>query len=211
VVGIAADSKSVAFYKQPFTFEVYHPISQEPWQFMTFAVRSEPGALKAVLAELRPAVAAMDPDLAVENIMTGDRMVERTSFDVGMLKQMLSAFALLGLLLAALGIYGVIARTVAQRASEIGIRMALGATVSNVKGLILASGLRLALVGSAIGLIGGVGITRLLGSLMPGLPSSLLPIVGESTCILVLVALLACYLPARAASRVNPIDAIRGE
>jgi putative ABC transport system permease protein len=211
VVGIAADARIATFYKQPFAFQVYHPFSQEPWQFSTFAVRAEPGALKAVLAELRPAVAAIDADLPVENLMTGDMMVERSAFDLGMLKHMLGAFALLGLLLAALGIYGVIARTVVQRTPEIGIRMALGASVANVKALILASGFRLALVGTAIGLVGAVGVTRLLGNIMPGIASSPIPIVAESGGILAAVALLACYLPARAASKVDPVIAIRAE
>jgi putative ABC transport system permease protein len=211
VVGIAADVRGATFYRQPAEFQVYHPITQEPWQASTFAVRVHPGALKAVLAELRPAVAAIDPDLAVGTVLTADRMVELSTFDLGMLKQMLGAFALLGLFLAALGIYGVIARTVVQRTSEIGIRMALGATVANVKRLILASAVRLAVAGSVMGLVGGVGITRLLGNIMPGLPSSLLPVIAESAVILAVVALIACYLPARAASRVNPVDAIRGE
>jgi len=211
VVGIAADTTIATFYSKPSPFQVYHPISQAPWQYSMFAVRAEPGALKPVLAALRPAVAAIDPDLAVENVETAGRMVELSSFDVGMLRQMLGAFAGLGLFLASLGIYGVIARTVAQRTPEIGIRMALGATVANIRRMILASGARLALVGSAIGLAGGIGITRLLGSVMPGLTPSLLPTVAESAAILAVVALLACYLPARAASRVNPMDAIRGE
>jgi putative ABC transport system permease protein len=211
VVGVASDTRIATFYRQPSAFQVYHPITQEPWQYSMVAARAEPGALKAVLGALRPAVAAIDPDLPVENLMTADLMVERASFDLGMLQQMLGAFALLGLLLAALGIYGVIARTVVQRTSEIGIRMALGASVSNVKRLILGSGVRLALVGSAVGLAGGIGITRLLGSIMPGLSSSPLPVIAESAAILAVVALIACYLPARAASKVDPVSAIRAE
>ena len=211
VVGIAADTRIATFYRQPSAFQVYHPITQEPWQYSSFAARVEPGALKAVLAELRPAVAAIDPDLPVENLMTGDLMVERSSYDLGMLKQMLGAFALLGLLLAALGIYGVIARTVVQRAPEIGIRMALGASATNIRKLILVSGVRLAIVGSAVGLAGGIGITRLLGNIMPGLSSGPLPIVAQSAGILAVVALVACYLPARAASKVDPVSAIRAE
>ncbi len=211
MVGIAADTRIATFYRQPATFQVYHPITQEPWQYSMYAARAEPGALKAVLAGLRPAVAAIDPDLPVENLMTADLMIERSSFDLGMLQKMLGAFALLGLLLAALGIYGVIARTVVQRTAEIGIRMALGASGSNVKKLILGSGVRLALAGSIIGLVGGIGITRLLGNIMPGLSSSPLPIIAQSAAILAVVALVACYLPARAASKVDPVSAIRAE
>jgi predicted permease len=211
VVGIAADTRTAAFYKQPYASQVYHPIAQEPWQYSMFAVRAQPGALRAVLAELRPAIASIDPDLAVENFMTGDEMVEQSSFDLTLLRKMLSAFAILGLLLAALGIYGVIARTVVQRTPEIGIRMALGASLANVRSLILTSGMRLALAGSAAGLVGGVAITKLLGKMMPGLDSSPLPVIGASMAILAAVAIAACYLPARAAAKVDPAIAIRGD
>jgi hypothetical protein len=211
VVGIAADTMTAAFYKQPYAFQVYHPIAQEPWQYSMFAVRAQPGALKPVLAELRPAIASIDPDLAVENFMTADAMVEQSSFDLTLLKKMISTFALLGLLLAGLGIYGVMARTVVQRTPEIGIRMALGASLANVRSLILRSGMRLALVGSAAGLLGGFAITKLLGRMMPGLETSPLPVIGASMAILAVVAVGACYLPARAASRVDPVTAIKAE
>jgi putative ABC transport system permease protein len=211
VVGIAADTRTAAFYKQPYAFQVYHPISQEPWQYAMFAVRAQPGALKPVLAGLRPAIALIDPDLAVENFMTADAMVEQSSFDLTLLKKMIGTFALLGLLLAALGIYGVMARTVVQRTPEIGIRMALGASLANVRSLILTSGMRLALVGSAAGLVGGFAITKLLGRMMPGLAASPLPVIGASMAVLAVVAVGACYLPARAASRVDPVTAIKAE
>jgi predicted permease len=211
VVGIAADTRTAAFYKQPYAFQAYHPISQEPWQYSMFAVRAQPGALKPVLAELRPAIASIDPDLAVENLMTGDAMVEQSSFDLSLLRKMLSTFALLGLLLAALGIYGVIARTVVQRTPEIGIRMALGASLAHVRSLVLTSGMRLALVGSVFGLVGGVAITKLLGKMMPGLDSSPLPVIGASMAVLAVVAVAACYLPARTAAKINPAIAIRGD
>ncbi len=211
VVGVAADTRTAAFYKQPYAFQVYHPIAQEPWQYSMFAVRAQPGALKSVLAELRPAIASIDQDLAVENFMTGDAMVEQSASDLTLLRKMLSAFAALGLLLAALGIYGVIARTVVQRTPEIGIRMALGASLANVRSLVLASGLRLAVVGSAAGLVGGFAITRLLGTMMPGLNSSPLPVIGASMIVLAVVAVAACYLPAMAAAKVDPAIAIRGD
>jgi putative ABC transport system permease protein len=209
VVGIAADTRTAAFYKQPYAFQAYHPIAQEPWQYSMFAVRALPGALKSVLAELRPAIASIDPDLPVENFMTGDAMVEQSSSDLTLLRKILSAFALLGLLLAALGIYGVIARTVVQRTPEIGIRMALGASLANVRSLVLTSGLRLALVGSAAGLVGGVAITKLLGTMMPGLDSSPLPVIGASMSILAIVAVAACFRPAWPPARVDPAIAIR--
>jgi putative ABC transport system permease protein len=211
IVGIAADVQATSLYQRPLPFQVYHPMAQEPWQYANFALRAQPGTLAGVLAAIGPAVAAVDPDLPVRNLMTADAMVERSSFDLAMLKKMLGAFALLGLLLAGLGIYGVIARTVAQRTPEIGIRIALGATMADVRRLILGSGLRLALLGGGIGLAGAVGITRLLGSMMPALEGGAGPVIAVALAVLALVALLASYLPARAASRVDPVIAIRAE
>jgi putative ABC transport system permease protein len=138
-------------------------------------------------------------------------MVERTSFELGMMKKMLGTFALLGLGLAALGIYGVIARTVVQRTPEIGIRMALGATARDVSRLVLGSGLRLALIGGALGLAGAFGITHLLGNVMPGVQVAPSAVIAESAGILAVVAAAACYLPARAASKVDPVSAIRAQ
>jgi putative ABC transport system permease protein len=211
VVGVAADVRPTGIYQQPTLFQIYHPLTEEPWQYAAFAIRAAPGASKAVLGAVGAAVAAIDLDLPVRNLMTADAMVEYSSFDLGMLKKMLGAFALLGLLLASLGIYGVIARTVAQRTREIGIRMALGATFGSVRRMILGSGLRLALIGSAMGIVGAIGVTRLLASMMPGIEASAVTVVGEATVVLALVAVLASYLPARAASKVDPVTAIRTE
>jgi putative ABC transport system permease protein len=211
IVGVAGDVLPTGIYQRPSSFQVYQPLAQEPWQFSRFGIRTVPGASAEVLGAVSAAVAAVDLDLPVRNLMTADARVELSSFDLGMLKKMLGAFALLGLSLAALGIYGVIARTVAQRTREIGIRMALGATVADVRRLILGSGLRLALVGAAFGIAGAVGLTQLLASIMPALESTSVGVVSEAAIVLALVALLASYLPARAASRVDPVAAIRAE
>lgn len=211
IVGIAADVRPASLYQRPLSFQVYQPLAQEPWQYAAFAVRTEPGALKTVLASVTAAVASVDPDLPVSGLMTADARVERSSFDLGMLKKMLGVFALLGLSLAALGIYGVIARTVVQRTMEIGIRMALGANSSDVRRLILRSGLRLALVGAGLGLAGAVAIIRLLGSMMPAIEGGMGNIIAEGMAALAAVALLASYIPAHAASKVDPVTAIRAE
>jgi putative ABC transport system permease protein len=211
IVGVAGDVLPTGIYQQPSPFQVYHPLAQEPWQFATFGVRAAPGALKDVLAAVGAAFAAVDMDLPVRNLMTADARIERSSFDLGMLKRMLGAFALLGLSLAALGIYGVIARTVAYRTQEIGIRMALGATMADVSRLILGSGLKLGVAGAAIGLAGAVGITRLLASMMPAVDASVAGVVAGAAAVLAAVALVASYLPSRAASRVDPAAAIRAE
>src|ERR1017187_4669294 len=211
IVGIAADVRPTGIYQRPSPFQVYHPLAQEPWQYATFALRTEPGALKSTLGTISGAVSGVDPDLPVSKLMSAEAMVEQSSFDLGILKKILGAFALLGLLLAALGIYGVVARIVVQRTPEIGIRMALGATMENVRDLILGSGLRLALFGACIGLAGAFGITKLLGSMMPGLEGGTGVVLAEAATILSVAALLASYLPARAASKIDPVTAIRAE
>ena len=203
--------RPTGIYQRPFSFQVYHAMAQEPWQYARFALRANPGALTAVLGAVGAAVAAVDPDLPVSSLMTANAMVEQASFDLAMLTKVLGAFALLGLSLAALGIYGVVARTVAQRTPEIGIRMALGATMADVRKLILGSGLRLALVGAGIGLAGAVAVTKLLGSMMPAIEGSMGAGIVEAMTVLAIVALLASYLPARAAARVDPVTAIRAE
>ena len=122
-----------------------------------------------------------------------------------------AGFAGLGLLLAAIGIYGVMAGFVTQRTNEIGVRMALGAQVHDVLRLVLGRGVKLTLVGTAFGLVGAVGMTRTLKSLMPGLNSDSPLVLGLVAALLIVVALVACWLPARRAAKVDPMVALRTE
>ena len=124
---------------------------------------------------------------------------------------LLGAFAALGLGLAALGIYGVIARTVAQRTTEIGLRMALGARLADVNRLVLGSGIRLAAAGIGLGLAGAFGLVRLLGSILPAMHTNGTLVLAGCGTLLVAVAFAACYVPARRASRIDPQVALRAE
>jgi ABC-type antimicrobial peptide transport system permease subunit len=119
--------------------------------------------------------------------------------------------ALLGLGLASLGVYGVIARTVAQRTGEFGIRIALGARAGDITRLVLSSGVKLALVGSALGLLGAFGTTRLMAAAFPGIQTNSVPVVTGVTLVLVAIAQIAGYVPARRASRIDPTEALRAE
>ncbi len=211
IVGVVADVIPVGVYRQPIPFQVYHPFVQEPWNYATLAVRVSRLAPESTLAPIRAAIASLDPDLPVRDLMPIQTALHRAAADLDMLKQMLGAFAALGLSLAVLGIYGVIARTVAQRTGEIGIRMALGAQMVDVVRLVLGSGLRLAVIGAGLGLLGAFGLARLIRSLMPAMQTNGPVVFAASTATLAIVALLACWLPARRAARVNPLEALRAE
>ena len=129
----------------------------------------------------------------------------------GVLGSVLSALAVLGLGLASLGIYGVIARTMAQRTGEFGIRLALGAQAGDITRLVLASGAKLALIGSALGLLGAFGISRLIAAAFPGMQTNSVPVLIGVTLLLIAIAQIAGYLPARYASRISPTEALRAE
>ncbi len=122
-----------------------------------------------------------------------------------------AGFAVLGLFLAALGIYGVVARLVAQRTIEIGIRMALGARLDQVVRLVLRTGLRITCIGAGIGMLGAIALTRTIATQLPGLETSSTLIVAGATLLLVSVSAVACYLPARRAATIDPLLAMRAE
>jgi putative ABC transport system permease protein len=140
-----------------------------------------------------------------------DAAIERANYQSGVLRDMLTAFAVLGLGLASLGIYGVIARTMAQRAGEFAIRLALGARIENITRLVLTSGVKLALLGSAIGLLGALGVTRVLAAGHPNMRIHSLPVLIGTTLLLIAIALLACWLPARRAGRIDAMSLLRAE
>ncbi len=119
--------------------------------------------------------------------------------------------AILGLGLAAFGIYGIIARTMAQRSGEFAIRLALGATIENVTRMVLASGVKLALAGSALGLLGAFGVAHLIASSFPGMQMHGTGVLMGTTALLIAIALLACWLPAHRASQVDAIAVLRAE
>lgn len=147
----------------------------------------------------------------MRDLQPADISIARTNFSWQIVGSLLSFLAALGVGLAALGMYGVIARTMAQRTTEFGIRVALGAQLRDITRLVLASGAKLAIVGSVLGLFGAAGVSRLIASGFPGMRTDSVVVISGVTFLLIGIALLASWLPARHAARVDPVTALRAE
>lgn len=210
VIGVVGNVEMAANISQPDTvLQFYRPLVQEPWSFVTLAIRSPQPA--ALADSIRRAVAEVDPDLAVDQVGSIREFVRRTQHNLIIVGHMLTGFALLGLILAAVGLYGVISHVVAQRTGEFGIRLALGATPRDVLNDVLRRGLSLAAVGLVVGLAGAWGLERFLASIMGRLAGSDPLALVMVAMVLLGVALVACWLPARRATKVDPLVALRSE
>jgi putative ABC transport system permease protein len=177
---------------------------------MTFAARTQSDP-EAMAAALKQQIWKLDPGLPVTKVKTMND-VAAASFAARRFNMLLlTIFAALAVLLAAVGIYGVMSYTVTQRTQEIGIRMALGARGADVLGLIIKNGMILTAVGVVIGIVGGLVLTRLLTSLLFGVtPTDKLTFLVVSA-LMITIAFVACYLPARRATKVDPLVALRYE
>ena len=160
---------------------------------------------------LRAAAGELDSTQPVHRIRTARSLVDQGMGSISLLGSLLGAFAVLGLVLAAIGIYGVTSYSVAQRTGEIGIRMALGAQRKHVLWLVLSKGSRTILSGAVLGIGGAYGVSRFLVWLIPELPTRDTVALVVITLVLVGVAIVACYLPARRATKVDPMIALRYE
>jgi ABC-type antimicrobial peptide transport system permease subunit len=215
VVGVAIDVHStLEIVRAPDTpFQVSLPLAQTPSQYahwFNVAIRSTaPGP--TVAAGLRAAVQQIDPDQPVYDIVSARESMDQFIRNFGLTGKMLGVFALVGLALSAVGIFGVIANLVSQRTSEIGIRMALGAQASDVLWLVLGQGLRLTALGTGIGLVCAWGLVRLLIATVPAIHGGDPIALAGVVVLLAAVATLACWLPARRATKVDPIIALRAE
>jgi len=212
VVGVAADGRYVmlAEPKRPY---FYLPLGQHDSSAMTLVVHTatEPTALTTAV---RQEVAALDPDLPIYNVKSMDEHINTSVF--GLMPLRMGAFlaslqGMVGLLLAVMGLYAVVSYSVSQRTREIGLRMALGARRTQVLRLVARQGIVFTAVGILVGLVIAVGVGLVLSQVLFGVKPVDLGVYGAVTGLLVLVAAVACYLPARRATRVDPMEALRCE
>jgi predicted permease len=218
VVGVVADVRESGIDQDPPPV-MYVPIGQEPNGLVALGNRVLPSSW-AVRSAGDPATQAravqrellqVDPDLPMARVMSMNRIIARSvaRHDFNMI--LLSIFGCVALVLAAMGIYGVMSHTVQQRTHEIGIRIALGAGAGEVLRLVVGRGLALAGIGVTIGLAASFGLTRLMSSLLYGVKASDLASFTAVAATLSAVAAVACFIPARRATRVDPITALRHE
>ncbi len=209
IVGVVSDSKHVSLREAP-PPNIYLPHSQIPRLAMTLVVRAANDPHRLIGA-VQMEVHALDRELPVSNVKTLDEYLVAAVAEPKFNTLLLSLFAGLALLLTAVGLYGVMAYAVTQRAHELGIRMALGAQARDVLRLVITQGLRLALWGAAIGLAGAAALTRTLKSWLFGVGPADPLTFAAVVLLLVSVALLACWIPARQATKVDPLRALRHE
>ncbi|MEY2507227.1 MAG: hypothetical protein QOH01_1556 [Verrucomicrobiota bacterium] len=207
IVGVVGDTKATSLTGESGA-QIYVPHAQDPqWNFMAMVIRTA-GDPAGFATTLRREVQALDKDQPIYNLRTMDEVVMNSLGTRRVSMQLFAVFACAALLLAALGIYGVMAYSVTQRTQEIGLRMALGAQKSDVLGLVIRQGMTLTVIGVVVGLAGAFALTRVIGNLLYGVTATDPATFVAIPLLLLLVALLACYLPARRAARLDPTRAL---
>ena len=207
VVGVAADIKNRGL-AQDAQAQIYLPFPQLPWGRMNLLVRTQVPPLSMASA-VRGQISAVDPDQPVTRIQTVDELVEASRAQARFITLLLGAFSATALVLAIIGIYGVLAYSVTQRQHELGIRLALGAQRTDVLLLVLKQGLLLAVAGVAIGLIAALLLTNLMASMLYHVGARDLATFALTPLIFLAIALLASYLPARRTTKLDPMETLR--
>jgi len=207
IIGVVADVKNrnLSTEMRPGYFL---PVTQMPFTQMTVVVKTS-GDPHALIAAVRREVAQMDPEIPAYSIKTMEEYIAATVATPRFNTTLLAIFAAVALVLTVVGLYGVMSYSVAQRTNEIGIRMALGAQTKDVLRLIVSQGLTLLVIGLGVGLLGAFAATRLLASLLFGVKTKDPVTFAVVALVLTVIALVACYIPARRAARVDPLEALR--
>lgn len=206
VIGVVGAVRNLALNQDsPAT---YYPMAERVWPLMDVVIRTGDSP-ETLMPAVRRKVHELDPGLALANVKTMDEWLSNTSASPRLNTVLLTLFAGLALLIAAIGIYGVLAYSVNQRTQEIGLRMALGAQRANVLRLIIREGMTIALIGSGIGMIGAFGFAKVLSSLVYGVSVHDAGTFAGVAVVLIVVTLAACAIPARRAARVDPLVALR--
>jgi putative ABC transport system permease protein len=212
VVGVVADVRFAADLAAPVSrFQTYVPWRDVVGPVAMLALRTSGGGLESVAGELRRRVASLDSELPIHELLTARRVVDNALANFLVTGWVLLGFAVLGLCLAALGTYGLFSGFVAQRRQEIGLRIALGAQRYQVLWFVLGKGLRIALLGAGLGVAAALLVVRLLRSTVGELATQEPFAVAALASVLVLVALFACWLPARRAAALDPIKTLRDQ
>ena len=203
VVGVVCDVKQFGLDSEP-TLDLY-----SPFLYPASIIVHTAGDPRSITGAVRRAIQKIDPDMAISEVRTMDEVVDQSAQSRRWTMALLASFAALALLLAMIGIYGVMSWTVAQRTREIGVRMALGARSGQVMANVIGHGLKLSAIGMAVGIAGALVLRRFLATLVFDV-STADPLVYSAVAVLMLaVALVACYLPARRATQVDPLIALR--
>jgi putative ABC transport system permease protein len=209
IVGIVGDVRHDGL-NEPAQPTIFMPFAQHPDGGMTLVVKSssDPGG---VTTAVREAVRAADPTIPLYDVSTMHEQVSKSILAQRLSGGMIGVFALMALVLATVGVYGLIAYSVAERRHEIGIRLALGAQCGDVRRLVVGQGVRLTMTGVVVGLAAAIGIGRVLRSLLFGVTSTHIPTLFAVSAILVTVAAAASWIPARRAARTDLLGALRGD
>ena len=209
VVGVVSDVAQYGLDKKP-PMQIYLPHSQFPTSFNSIVVKTA-GEPTAMINQVRREILAVDKDQAVFNVATLEQLMGESIVTRKFFMLLLLAFAGLALILAAVGIYGVMSYVASQRTHEIGIRMALGAQSLDVLKLLIGNGMVLALIGVVAGLAGAFALTRLMAGVLFGVTATDAVTFVTVATGLIAIALLACYIPARRATKIDPLTALRYE
>ncbi len=209
VIGVVGDVRGSALNDEPYA-QVYGSYRQSPRRAMTVVIRTA-GEPTALVSTVRQQVAALDPQQPLYNVRTAEQVLAASIARPRFNMLLIALLASVALVLAAIGVYGVISYSVTQRTHELGVRMALGASAGNVLKLVVGEGMLLAGIGIGFGILAAVGVTRIMASLLYGV-SATDPLTFVSLALLLGgIAFVASYIPARRATRVNPVEALRHE